>query len=81
MNTKEEYPFFTGDAPEEEIEAILALAGSEEASLLDDQWMKYESAWSSMWSSLRANGKLSAWLIKASDDAIKALADSLPHKE
>ena len=81
MNTKERYPFFTVDAPKEEVEAILALAGSEEAALLDDQWLKYESAWSTLWSRLRANGSLSAWLVKASDDQIKALADSLPHKE
>lgn len=72
------YPFFTEDADEKEVADIIALAESEEAALMDDQWIKYESAWSALWSRMRANGKLQAWLIKASDDQIKALADSLP---
>lgn len=78
MNTKDKYPFFKDDAPKEEVEAIIAMAESEEAALLDDEWIRYESAWSSLWSRMRNNGKLSAWLVKASDDQIKALADSLP---
>ena len=78
MNTKERYPFFTGDADEKEVEAIIKMAESEQGALLDAQWMKYESAWSSLWSRMRANGRLSAWLIKASADDITALADKLP---
>lgn len=81
MNTKERYPFFADGADEKEVEAIIAMAGSEEAALLDDEWIRYESAWSSLWSRMRNNGKLSAWLVKASDDQIKTLADALPHKE
>lgn len=81
MNTKEQYPFFSGDAPEEEVEAIITMAESEEAALMDDQWIRLESAWSSLWSRMRANGRLQAWLVKASDDQIKALADALPLKK
>lgn len=75
------YPFFKNDAPKEEVEAIIAMAESEGAALMDDQWIKYESAWSSLWSRMRANGRLQAWLVKASDDQIKALADALPLKK
>lgn len=75
---KDKYPFFAENADEKEVEAMIAFAGSEEAMMMDSEWLRYESAWSTLWGRLRNNGKLSAWLLKASDDQIKALADKMP---
>lgn len=78
MSTKTKYPFFTDDAPKDEVEAIIAMAKSEQAALLDEQWLKLESAWYNLTTQLRRNGKFKAWLMTASQEEVKRLADSLP---